>query len=110
MFAFFCGASGSLILEFLNVRRQYGKMPVSRFRAMIRCPEFWIFTLGLVVSAGLVTSIVHYGAAPEHGAAALLAGMGIRSFGREGLGAIVHNMPIVQGASEDRITLRDILA
>jgi hypothetical protein len=109
MLAFFYGASGSLALEFLNVREQYGKMRAKRFRQMIRSPEFWIFNIGLILSSGLFASIVHYGATTEHGPAVFLAGAGFRSFGREAIGAVVHNRAIVQGASEDQITFRDIL-
>ncbi len=63
----------------------------------------------MVVRPGLFALIVHYGATPEHGPAIFLAGAEFRSFGREAIGAVVHNQAIVQGAAEDRITLRDIL-
>jgi hypothetical protein len=110
MLVFLYGAFGAFALEFLKLRELYGKLPARRFRMLIRCPAFWIFSGGLILVSGCFTVIAHPGATPEQGLAAALVGAGFRSFGREGLGAAVHNKALVQGGGDDRITLRDILS
>ena len=105
---FSLGAFGAAALEFLKLRELYGKVDGRRFLVLIRCPLLWIFSGGLIVMSGVFAWITHNGQPSEHLLTVALAGAGFRSFGREGLGALVHNKKIEQGETP-KVTLRDIL-
>jgi hypothetical protein len=107
---FALGACGSAALEFLKIRELYGKVSASRFLVVVRCPLLWLLSGGLIVASGIFAWIVHNGQPADHAITVVMAGAGFRSFGREGLGALVHNKKIEQGPSDtQRVSLREVL-
>ena len=97
-------------MEFLKLREQYGKLPHRQFRRIAMCPLTWIFSAILVLFSGIFTTIAWNGEPYTHALVVALTGAGFRSFGREGLGALMHNKPPTQGGDDQKITLRDILS
>lgn len=81
---------------------------------LVGCPAFWLICFGFIICSGVFTYVVLDGRTGENMFTAVLAGAGFRSFGREGIGAAIHNKAISQGGEagtgEPPISMREIFA